>query len=106
MAQALGFKEILYHTRNPVPSSSYPSSSSSGKVVEAKHVSLDRLYAESDAIVITCPLTPETRGMVNDAAFERMKDGMVLVNVARGPIIDDDALVRALGSGKGKSRLD
>jgi len=41
--------------------------------------------------------------MINDAAFEGMKDGMILVNVARGPIVDDEALVRALESGKGES---
>jgi phosphoglycerate dehydrogenase-like enzyme len=40
--------------------------------------------------------------MINDTAFEGMKDGMILVNVARGPIVDDEALVRALESGKGK----
>lgn len=93
MAQSLGFKSILYHTRHPLP----PTSD-----IKAKHVSLDDLYAGSDVIVITCPLTPETRGMVNDRAFERMRDGVVLVNVARGAIVDDDALVRALKSGKGE----
>lgn len=40
--------------------------------------------------------------MINDAAFVGMKEGMILVNVARGPIVDDDALVRALESGKGE----
>lgn len=39
--------------------------------------------------------------MINDQAFEGMKEGMILVNVARGPIVDDEALVRALESGKG-----
>lgn len=41
--------------------------------------------------------------MINDQAFEGMKDGMILVNVARGPIVDDEALVRAFNSGKGMS---
>lgn len=40
--------------------------------------------------------------MIDDKAFEKMKTGMVLVNVARGPIVDDEALVRALKSGKGE----
>jgi phosphoglycerate dehydrogenase-like enzyme len=40
--------------------------------------------------------------MINDKAFEGMKEDMILVNVARGPIVDDEALVRALDSGKGK----
>jgi phosphoglycerate dehydrogenase-like enzyme len=41
--------------------------------------------------------------MINDKAFEGMKEDMILVNVARGPIVDDEALVRALDSGKGMS---
>ena len=43
--------------------------------------------------------------MINDKAFEGMKEGMILVNVARGPIVDDEALVRALDSGKGMRPL-
>lgn len=93
MARSLGFRDIIYHSRHANPAR------------EERHVSLAELYAESDAIVITCPLTSETRGMLSDSAFERMKDGVVLVNVARGPIIDDEALVRALRSGKGKPPL-
>jgi glycerate dehydrogenase len=92
LALALGFKRIIYYTRSPKPDA--PSSFT--------HVSLDTLYAESDAIVITCPLSNSTRGMINDEAFGKMKEGMILVNVARGPIVDDDALVTALKSGKGK----
>jgi len=91
MAQSLGFKRIIYHTRSP---------SSAGGSFE--HVPLDALYAESDAIVLTCPLNPSTRGMINDEAFGKMKKDMILVNVARGPIVDDEALVRALDSGKGE----
>jgi lactate dehydrogenase-like 2-hydroxyacid dehydrogenase len=92
LAQALGFKKIIYHTRTP--NLSCP---------EYTHVPLEDLYAESDAIVITCPLNNSTRGMINDKAFEGMKEDMILVNVARGPIVDDEALVRALDSGKGMS---
>lgn len=101
MAQSLGIKSILYHTRHPLPPTS-----DLDLDLRAKHVSLDDLYAGSDVIVITCPLTPETRGMVNDRAFGRMRDGIVLVNVARGAIVDDDALVRALKSGKGEQPFD
>jgi phosphoglycerate dehydrogenase-like enzyme len=92
LAQALGFKRIIYHTRTP--NLSCP---------EYTHVPLEDLYAESDAIVITCPLNNSTRGMINDKAFEGMREDMILVNVARGPIVDDEALVRALDSGKGMS---
>lgn len=91
LAQALGFKRIIYHTRSPRLSSPF------------EHVSLDTLYDEADAVLLTCPLTKETVGLINDAAFEKMKEGVVLVNVARGPVVDDEALVRALASGKGWS---
>lgn len=57
---------------------------------------LDAVYRESDVIVVAAPDTPETRGMVDESAFDRMKEGVVLVNVARGPLVDEDALVRAL----------
>ena len=51
---------------------------------------------ESDVVVVTLPLTPETRGLFNDAAFQAMKRTAFFVNVARGGVCDDDALVRAL----------
>lgn len=61
---------------------------------------LDAVYRESDAIVVAAPDTPETRGMVDESAFRRMKEGAVLVNVARGRLVDEDALVRALEEGR------
>lgn len=61
---------------------------------------LDAVYRESDAIVVAAPDTPETRGMVDAAAFRRMKEGAVLVNVARGRLVDEDALVEALREGR------
>ena len=57
------------------------------------------LLGASDFVVVCCPLTPETRGMFNDAAFAAMKPGSYVVNVTRGPIIDADAIVKALKSG-------
>lgn len=60
----------------------------------------DRLLRESDAVVVTAPDTPETRGMVDADAFGRMREGVILVNVARGRIVDEDALVAALESGR------
>src|SRR5512143_2457872 len=55
-------------------------------------VSLDELYARSDFISIHTPLTPETRGMVNTAAFAKMKKGVRIINCARGGIVDEEAL--------------
>lgn len=61
---------------------------------------LDRLLAESDYLVLTVPETPQTRGLIDDAALEAVKPGAVLVNVARGGVLDEDALVRALDDGR------
>ncbi len=65
-----------------------------------EQVSLDELYERSDVIDIHCPLTEQTQGMLNKEAFEKMKDGVIIINTARGAIIDEDALVEALNSGK------
>ena len=55
-------------------------------------------FAASDAITIHCPLTPETRGMLDAAAFAAMRPGAMVVNVARGGVIDRAALLAALAS--------
>jgi phosphoglycerate dehydrogenase-like enzyme len=54
------------------------------------------LLATSDVVAICCPLTPETKGLFNDAAFAHMKPSALLVNVTRGEVVVEDALVRAL----------
>jgi phosphoglycerate dehydrogenase-like enzyme len=61
---------------------------------------LPALLAQSDFVVLAAPLTPETEGMIDDAAFAAMKRGSWLVNVARGRLIDERALLRALGEGR------
>lgn len=63
-------------------------------------VTLDELFKRADAITIHTPLTPQTRGIVNDAAIEKMKKGVLLINAARGGVYDEAALVRGLDSGK------
>ena len=60
---------------------------------------LRRLLAESDAVVITTPDTPGTRGLIDAGALEAMKAGSVLINVARGSVVDEVALIRALRDG-------
>jgi formate dehydrogenase len=64
------------------------------------HTSIQSLVAACDAVTIHCPLTPETRQMFNDTLLEKMKHGSYLVNCARGEICDEDAIVRALASGR------
>lgn len=65
--------------------------------------SLDQIYAESDVLSLNCPLTDENRGMVNRDTLSRMKVGSILVNTARGGLIDEAALVEALASGQLRS---
>ncbi len=60
----------------------------------------DELYAASDFISVHLPKSPETMGLIGDAAFEKMKKGVRIINSARGGIVDEAALVRALESGK------
>jgi D-3-phosphoglycerate dehydrogenase len=70
-------------------------------------VSFDDLLARSDFISVHAPLTPATRGLLNAAAFAKMKKGALVVNTARGPLIDEKALIAALDSGHlGGAALD
>ena len=66
----------------------------------AKYVSKDELYARSDVISLHTPLFPETTGMINKETISKMKDGVIILNNARGPLIDQQDLADALNSGK------
>lgn len=83
-AKALGMKVIGYDP--------YVKSSES--------VDLNTLFAQSDFISLHLPLTPETKHLVNREAFAKMKDGVIIVNCARGGVIDESALLEALKSNK------
>jgi D-3-phosphoglycerate dehydrogenase len=61
-----------------------------------RKVELNELLGASDFVSVHPPLTPQTRGMINDDAFGRMKPGAILINCSRGPVVDTAALVRAL----------
>ena len=69
-------------------------------LLDARRDGLDRLLAESDFVTLHCPLTDDTRGLVDAAALGRMKSDAILVNTARGPIVDTDALAEALHEGE------
>ncbi|CAF9903884.1 MAG: hypothetical protein GOMPHAMPRED_000596 [Gomphillus americanus] len=86
-AMAFGFK-IQYHNRKPVECS------------KAKYVSFDELLATSDVISIHLPLNDTTRHIISHKEFAAMKPGAVIINTARGAIIDENALVEALKSDK------
>ncbi len=90
-ARAFGM-EIAYHSRHPAPA----------EVVEAlgaERMPLERLLAESDVVSLHCPLTPQTRHLVGAAELAAMKPSAVLVNAARGPVVDERALAEALAAG-------
>ena len=63
-------------------------------------VSMDRLLAESDIVTLHCPLLPETYHLIDERAFERMKKGAMLINTSRGALVDANAAIAALKSGK------
>jgi glyoxylate reductase len=67
---------------------------------------LDELLAESDIVTIHAPLTPQTRGLLDARRLALLRDGTCLVNTARGEIVDEDALVRELVSGRIRAGLD
>ena len=70
-------------------------------------VSLDELLASSDFISVHAPLTPQTRGLIGASAFAKMKPNALVINTARGPLIDEKALIAALDSGRiGGAALD
>ncbi len=65
-----------------------------------RYVSQDELFARSDVISLHCPLTEQTRGMIDKNAIEQMKDGVLFINTARGALVDEQVLFDALESGK------
>jgi glyoxylate reductase len=69
------------------------------KTYGAQYRSLDDLLGESDFVSLHCPLTAETRGLMDLANLQKMKPSAILINTARGPIVVTDALVRALREG-------
>ena len=75
--------------------------------IGAHAVPLPRLLAESDLVTLHCPSLPETKGMINASTLLAAKPGLLLVNLSRGDLVDPDALVAALDSGRvGGAALD
>lgn len=91
--RAMGFNmTIQYFDSQPVPPGAVPDG--------VKSVSLETLLSTSDFISVHVPLLPETTHLLNDSAFETMKSNCVVVNTSRGPVVDEQALARALKSGR------
>jgi D-3-phosphoglycerate dehydrogenase len=76
---------VITHTRSP-----------QGLPDDVSRVSFSDLLARSDVVVLCCPLTPETTGLMDGPALARMKSGAILVNVSRGPVVDEKPLIEAL----------
>ena len=87
LAAAFGMDVIAY-SRTP------------GKVAGVRYVSLEELLAQADVVSLHVPLTDETRGMIGAEELALMKKTAVLVNTARGPVVDTKALADALNSGR------
>lgn len=89
LAAAFGMKVLAYNR----------SQSEEGRRL-AEYVDLDTLLAQSDFVSLHCPQTAETTHLINAETIAKMKDGAMLVNTARGGLVDEQALVDALNSGK------
>ena len=65
-----------------------------------RYVDLDTLFADCDIITLHCPLTPDTHHLINAENIAKMRDGVMIVNTSRGPLIDTPAVIEGLKSGK------
>lgn len=79
---------------DPFPNSTW------AETAGVRYVDLDELFAESNLISLHCPLTPDTHHLIDAAAIQKMKTGVMLINTSRGAIIDTKAVIDALKAGK------
>jgi len=85
IAQAMGMTVLAHSRSRPLPESA-----------QLRYVDLDTLYAEADVISLHCPLTPQTKGMINREALAKMKRSALLLNASRGDLINEADLAAAL----------
>jgi phosphoglycerate dehydrogenase-like enzyme len=100
-----GVPRISHHKAGRFPARTAPPERAAHLGVEL--LSLDELLRVSDYVLVNCPLTPQTRGLLGKPPFALMKPNAVLINTACGPIVDEAALIEALQRGKiGGAALD
>ena len=97
--RAAGFRMRVLYAAREGKAGAKPGPHAAGKLAGARRVSLDELLRESDFVSLHVPLTPETRAMLSGRGFRAMKSGAILINTARGEVIDQRALYEALASG-------
>ena len=91
--RALGFEmEVLYHNRKPL-------AVELARPLKARYVAMEELLARADFVVVQVPYTPATHHLIGAAELARMKPSAILVNAARGGVVDDAALIDALERG-------
>lgn len=91
--RARGFDmEVHYHNRTRLTADK-----EAGAIY---HDSAKSLFGVADFLCLQCPLTPETQGLVNAGTIEDLPQGAIIINAGRGPVVDDDALIAALASGR------
>ena len=90
IAQAFGLNILAYDSvTNPALESE-----------TCKYVSLDELFSQSDIVSLHCPLFESTQGIINKDSIAKMKDGVMIINTSRGPLVVEQDLADALNSGK------
>ena len=88
MMNAFGMN-ILYNQRHPSPSELE-------EKLQAAYVSQEEVFQQADVLTLHAPLTEDTRHLVTSETFKQMKDSAFLINAARGPLVDEEALLQAL----------
>ena len=88
IAKAMGM-DVVVHSNHPAPAND-----------GVRSVSLDELFDQADVVSLHCPLTDATRGLINKQSIEKMRDGVLILNTSRGPVVVEQDLRDALDSGK------
>jgi lactate dehydrogenase-like 2-hydroxyacid dehydrogenase len=90
--------KVLYNSTSPRPEAAIP--------LQATFCELDALLSQADIICVTVPLTPKTEHLIGEREFHLLRPGTIFVNIARGKVVDQDALIKILQEGKIRAGID